>query len=269
MNKIKKLVIIFFLSLSLLLISDCGGGTRGTGPNSKYLSGTLYMNSDDLSPVADITITISSLDESGEVLDAAQTTTGNSGFYEIYLSDFGNSILFNFEGEDFNTDLEVSNFSPTANLGIIDFLVETKNVSVIHQEFDVVTDDNTENSTNNTQLESNNNSEQQSNDSTNPEVETETPSEKTTPTPTASPQASPTIPPAADENNNLPDNDPPAENSDPENPSENDNNSNPSDPMEPQTVTICHKSGKKEKTLNVPETAVDAHLAHGDSLGEC
>ena len=35
-------------------------------------------------------------------------------------------------------------------------------------------------------------------------------------------------------------------------------------------VTICHKPGTPaEKTKEVPESAVAAHLAHGDTLGAC
>ena len=36
-----------------------------------------------------------------------------------------------------------------------------------------------------------------------------------------------------------------------------------------QKVTICHKSNKKWKTINVSVNAMDAHLAHGDYLGSC
>jgi hypothetical protein len=35
-------------------------------------------------------------------------------------------------------------------------------------------------------------------------------------------------------------------------------------------VTLCHKPGTPaEKTLTVPQPAVDAHLGHGDTLGPC
>jgi len=35
-------------------------------------------------------------------------------------------------------------------------------------------------------------------------------------------------------------------------------------------VAVCHKPGTPaEHTLYLPEPAVQAHLAHGDTLGEC
>jgi hypothetical protein len=37
-----------------------------------------------------------------------------------------------------------------------------------------------------------------------------------------------------------------------------------------EKVTICHKPGTPaEKTMEVPAQAVDGHLGHGDTLGEC
>ncbi len=37
-----------------------------------------------------------------------------------------------------------------------------------------------------------------------------------------------------------------------------------------ETVTICHKPGtSSERTLQVPDSALDAHLAHGDVTGAC
>ena len=41
---------------------------------------------------------------------------------------------------------------------------------------------------------------------------------------------------------------------------------NPGSPVgPPQKVTLCHKG----RTISVPEPAVAAHLAHGDTLGPC
>jgi hypothetical protein len=38
----------------------------------------------------------------------------------------------------------------------------------------------------------------------------------------------------------------------------------------PAKVTLCHKPGAEDQaTIEVPEPAVRAHLAHGDSLGAC
>ena len=34
-------------------------------------------------------------------------------------------------------------------------------------------------------------------------------------------------------------------------------------------VTICHVVSTPNQTLEVAQPAVDAHLAHGDTLGEC
>jgi hypothetical protein len=34
-------------------------------------------------------------------------------------------------------------------------------------------------------------------------------------------------------------------------------------------VLICHKPGKNQKTLSLPQEAVPAHLGHGDKLGAC
>ena len=37
-----------------------------------------------------------------------------------------------------------------------------------------------------------------------------------------------------------------------------------------QKVTICHKPGTPDqKTMEVPQSAVDGHLGHGDTLGSC
>lgn len=55
------------------------------------------------------------------------------------------------------------------------------------------------------------------------------------------------------------------------NPSENKNTDNGGDKKEEQ-VTICHQPpGKPDerKTMTVPQSAVKAHLAHGDVMGEC
>ena len=40
----------------------------------------------------------------------------------------------------------------------------------------------------------------------------------------------------------------------------------------PERVTLCHKppdNPENAQTLIVPSTAVEAHLAHGDTLGAC
>lgn len=37
-------------------------------------------------------------------------------------------------------------------------------------------------------------------------------------------------------------------------------------PHGPENVAVCHKS---KKTLVLPESAVEAHLGHGDTLGPC
>ena len=34
-------------------------------------------------------------------------------------------------------------------------------------------------------------------------------------------------------------------------------------------IKICHKSGKKNKTLELPQSEVQGHLNHGDTMGEC
>jgi hypothetical protein len=42
------------------------------------------------------------------------------------------------------------------------------------------------------------------------------------------------------------------------------------DEQEEEAVTLCHKAGsKKPKTISVGEDAVEAHLAHGDTIGAC
>lgn len=38
------------------------------------------------------------------------------------------------------------------------------------------------------------------------------------------------------------------------------------DPYHDDKVAVCHKN---KKTLMLPESAVDAHLGHGDTLGPC
>ncbi len=38
----------------------------------------------------------------------------------------------------------------------------------------------------------------------------------------------------------------------------------------PPRVTICHKPGTPaEKTMTLPQAAVQGHLGHGDTLGPC
>lgn len=39
-----------------------------------------------------------------------------------------------------------------------------------------------------------------------------------------------------------------------------------SGPYHSEKVAVCHKN---KKTLMLPESAVDAHLGHGDTLGRC
>ncbi len=34
-------------------------------------------------------------------------------------------------------------------------------------------------------------------------------------------------------------------------------------------VTICHQTGHGQHTITVDEHALDAHLAHGDTIGAC
>ena len=36
-----------------------------------------------------------------------------------------------------------------------------------------------------------------------------------------------------------------------------------------QTVTICHKPLTEDKTMYLPQEAVQGHLGHGDYLGAC
>lgn len=38
------------------------------------------------------------------------------------------------------------------------------------------------------------------------------------------------------------------------------------DPYHDDKVAVCHKG---KKTLMLPESAVDAHIGHGDTLGPC
>src|SRR5215217_1226926 len=39
---------------------------------------------------------------------------------------------------------------------------------------------------------------------------------------------------------------------------------------QPKKVAICHKPGTpEEKTMEVPKSAVDGHVRHGDRLGAC
>ena len=40
-------------------------------------------------------------------------------------------------------------------------------------------------------------------------------------------------------------------------------------PMEGEKVLVCHKPDKNAHTLSLPQSAVPAHLAHGDILGSC
>jgi hypothetical protein len=38
----------------------------------------------------------------------------------------------------------------------------------------------------------------------------------------------------------------------------------------PPRVTVCHKPGTPaQKTMTLPQPAVEAHLRHGDTLGSC
>jgi hypothetical protein len=34
-------------------------------------------------------------------------------------------------------------------------------------------------------------------------------------------------------------------------------------------VMICHKEDGRSKTMLIPATALDAHMAHGDNIGSC
>ncbi|MFT3890006.1 MAG: hypothetical protein QM730_00090 [Anaerolineales bacterium] len=36
-----------------------------------------------------------------------------------------------------------------------------------------------------------------------------------------------------------------------------------------EKVLVCHKPGKNQHTLSLPQSAVPAHLGHGDKLGAC
>lgn len=38
---------------------------------------------------------------------------------------------------------------------------------------------------------------------------------------------------------------------------------------QPQMVTICHKPGKHQQTMTLPQSALNGHLGHGDTLGAC
>ena len=38
---------------------------------------------------------------------------------------------------------------------------------------------------------------------------------------------------------------------------------------QPTLVTICHVASATPQTMEVPETALDGHLGHGDTLGAC
>jgi hypothetical protein len=40
-------------------------------------------------------------------------------------------------------------------------------------------------------------------------------------------------------------------------------------PMEGEKVLVCHKPDKNAHTLSLPQSAIPAHLAHGDILGPC
>lgn len=41
------------------------------------------------------------------------------------------------------------------------------------------------------------------------------------------------------------------------------------EPSEDGKVAICHVTPNHQQTLSVSESALDAHLGHGDSLGPC
>ncbi|MCI0554733.1 MAG: hypothetical protein L0287_27615, partial [Anaerolineae bacterium] len=40
-------------------------------------------------------------------------------------------------------------------------------------------------------------------------------------------------------------------------------------PTEGEKVLVCHKPDKNAHTLSLPQSAVPAHLGHGDILGPC
>ncbi len=75
-------------------------------------------------------------------------------------------------------------------------------------------------------------------------------------------------PPAGSSAGALPDDEEPSE----EVPGEEDEEEAPSEepPGDEEKVSICHKAGSTgAKTLTVGASAVDEHLAHGDTLGAC
>jgi hypothetical protein len=46
---------------------------------------------------------------------------------------------------------------------------------------------------------------------------------------------------------------------------EEEGNANP----QSERVLVCHKPGKNQHTLSLPQSAVPAHLGHGDTMGAC
>ena len=256
MNR-KKFIKLFIISLTAtVLFTSCGGGTRGTGPGTRTLRGTLLTDEvlKNLFPATEVDITVTSLDESGLAIDGAQSQTDANGMFEVSLTSFGQSLRFEFISNDLNSSIEVGGIPTDATEGNIEFLSEAGQISVSKSEFNTNTDSgsDSENNGNNdvTEDSTNNGSSSENNSSNNPNSGNNS-EEETTPSPT---------PDEGDPDSGSNNEDPTPTPSPTATPEE-----------EPDLVTICHitGNGKKENTIQVAPEAVDAHLNHGDRLGEC
>lgn len=235
---IRKIAFAFIPVSLFLLTLGCSGGTSGTG--GKEFKGTLTrsvlrsVRTDTATPLVGVTVTL------GETGDS--DTTDEFGTYSIRSNVTGASVEYFFESETLSTSFTLDDLPSSAATVSVDFGIDESTNQVQPTKIEIISSEGgTEN--------------------------TEPPSE--------------TSPSTGEENSsgegqtgggsgNTGSGDSSEENSDTE-----DSGKLPEEGEEESSkekVTVCHQpseNSKNSQTLEVDESSLDAHLAHGDTLGTC
>ena len=144
-----RLLDVCYATIVLLCIGlfvGCSGGTRGTG--ASQVQGTVRTLMTD-APVADVMVTVEAKNDTGAVVDAATTSTDDSGMFSVEIQPGASTLAFQFSGEGIDADVDVLAIPEDFASAAIEFRVdeERDTVSTPKVEFtprDVPEDDGSE-----------------------------------------------------------------------------------------------------------------------------
>lgn len=255
MNIFFKSVFALLILIPLCSIPGCAGGSRGTGMT--VLRGMLEIDENNppagTTSVEGVIVTGDLLDENNAIIDSDSAVTDAGGNFEIYVVNTGSKLQLHFDtaAEDYSATLEnlsedVAEIRVTPKISNTGIDLGEPEVSEKPQPTPqpTGTPGNGGGATPTpTPGPGETPTPTQTPDSGETPNPTITPTPSATPTPTATPTSTPTETPTPGGGGGGDD-----------------------------KVVLCHHYGPQgslRRTIEVNPTAVDPHLAHGDTLGSC